>query len=286
MAKKISACPGWLGLSDDRTSFVFLPERADIVKKIFELSIGGLGGFTIAKHLNAQGVPAFGPSSKWDQSTIHNMLRNRATFGEHQPKRYQNNKEFLVGEPVPDYYPPVIEKSLFDAAQVARQKNLASGRGRKGRHITNLFAGIPVCAYCGGPIKFHSNGHAKSLICSTVLEGRGCHRMAWSYRNFEDSFFELILKSKSDQSIEQQPDWDALDELANHIDQLSGPDLHGARTELSVSLRANVSELLIGSAGLKPIERDSRARIRRDGPGRYFEVRLQGGDKRTGLPSK
>ena len=126
MAKKISACPGWLGLSDDRTSFVFLPDRASIVKKIFELSIGGLGGFTIAKHLNAQGVPAFGPSAKWDQSTIHNMLRNRATFGEHQPKRYQNNKEFPVGEPIPHYYPAVIEKDLFDAAQVARQKNLAS----------------------------------------------------------------------------------------------------------------------------------------------------------------
>jgi hypothetical protein len=46
--KKLSACPGWLGLSEDRTSYVFLPDRAEIVRKIFELSIGGVGGYSIA----------------------------------------------------------------------------------------------------------------------------------------------------------------------------------------------------------------------------------------------
>jgi hypothetical protein len=191
MPKKISACPGWLELSEDRTSFVFMPERAEIVRKIFELSIAGLGGYTIAKHLNAKNVPAFGPSPKWDQSTIHNMLSNRATIGEHQPKQYRNGKVFSIGEPVSGYYPNVIEPSLFQAAQEARQKNLASGRGRKGRLITNLFAGIPTCFYCGSPFKFHSNGNAKSLMCLEVLEGRGCFRMAWFYRDFEDAFLSL-----------------------------------------------------------------------------------------------
>jgi hypothetical protein len=60
-------------------------------------------------------------------------------------------------------------------AQEARRKNLASGRGRKGRLITNLFAGILTCAYCANPIRFHSNGNAKSLICSTVLAGANGH---------------------------------------------------------------------------------------------------------------
>jgi hypothetical protein len=86
----------------------------------------------------------FGPSPKWDQSTMHNMLRNRATVGEHQPKEYRENKEFPMGDPIPNYYPAAIEESLFQAAQAARQKNLASGRGRKGRLITNLFAGFQL----------------------------------------------------------------------------------------------------------------------------------------------
>src|SRR6202158_1008296 len=136
MIKKLMGCPGWLKLSEDRTSFIFDPEKAEIVRKIFEASISGLGGYTIAKQLDAKKVPAFVPSPKWDQSTIHNILRNRATIGEHQPKRIRNGKRIPEGDPISNFYPAVIEESLFLAAQIARQKNLASGRGRKGRLIT------------------------------------------------------------------------------------------------------------------------------------------------------
>ena len=82
MTRKHQGCPGWLGLTEDRTAFVFFPERAEVVRKIFEIGASGLGGYTIAKKLNAEGVSGFGQSGKWDQSTIHNMLRNRATIGE------------------------------------------------------------------------------------------------------------------------------------------------------------------------------------------------------------
>ena len=201
---RLRGCPAWLQLSEDRTAFVFLSDRAEIVRKIFELSVAGLGGYTIAKQLNAQRIPAFGPSPRWDQSVIHNMLSNRATIGEYQSKRYATAKErpngvrdrkgVPTGDVVRNYYPAVIEEDLFDRAQQARRNNLASGRGRKGRLITNLFAGIPTCAYCGASVKFHSNGHAKSLICANVLAGNGCYRTGWSYQNFEKSFFELIKK--------------------------------------------------------------------------------------------
>jgi Recombinase len=71
MPKKFTNCPSWLTLSEDRASFIFMPDRAEIVRKIFELSIAGLGGYTMAKQLNNKRVPAFGLSKKWDQSTIH-----------------------------------------------------------------------------------------------------------------------------------------------------------------------------------------------------------------------
>ena len=41
MIKKIKNAPGWLGLSEDRTEFIYLPDRAEIVEYIFQLSIGG-----------------------------------------------------------------------------------------------------------------------------------------------------------------------------------------------------------------------------------------------------
>ena len=281
--KKLMARPGWLELSDDRTSFIFMPDRAEIVRRIFELSIAGLGGYTIAKQFNLKGVPPFGPSSRWDQSTIHNLLRNRATIGEYQLKRNRNGKRIPEGDPIPDYYPPVIEESLFQAAQAARRKNLASGRGRKGWLITNLFAGIPTCAYCGSAVKFHSNGHAKSLICSKVMAGDGCYRMAWSYRDFENSFLEFVKNHGSDVTTEPC-EREALAELVKHIRSLSGPDVYDARMGIAISLKATVSELKIASAGPTPIAGKPDARIRRDGPGRYFEIRFRGGSAHTGFP--
>jgi hypothetical protein len=281
-AKKITTCPGWLKLSEDRSSFVFQPDRAETVRKIFEASISGLGGYTIAKLLNAKKVPAFGPSPIWDQSTIHNLLSNRATIGEHQPKRYRNKKEFREGDPIPNYYPPVIDQGLFEAAQAARRENLASGRGRKGQFITNLFPRIPICAYCGSAVKFHSNGRAKSLICSRVMDGLGCYRMAWSYPSFENSFLEFV-KGLSDQTVVDS-ERGTLAELVSYIQALSGPDLYDARLSLAITLKATVTELKIASAGSTPIATKPDARIRRDRPGRFFEVKFRGGSAHTGFP--
>jgi hypothetical protein len=45
----------------------------------------------------------------------------------------------------PGYYPAVVDVPTFQAAQVARQRNLAIGRGRKGHDITNIFTGLTTC---------------------------------------------------------------------------------------------------------------------------------------------
>src|SRR5258708_30316895 len=70
MIKKLMGCPGLLKLSEDRTSFIFDPEKAEIVRKIFEASISGRGGYTLAKQLDSKKDPAFRPSSKCDLSPI------------------------------------------------------------------------------------------------------------------------------------------------------------------------------------------------------------------------
>lgn len=280
MIKKLMGCPAWLGLSEDRASFVFIPDRAKIVERIFELSIAGFGGYTIAKQLNAKGVPAFGPSPKWDQSTIHNMLRNRATIGEYQPGKYRNkNLEPIDQKPIQNYYPRVIEESVFEAAQKARQQNLASGRGRKGRLITNVFEDLPTCFYCGSRMKFHSNGPAKSLICQTVLEGGGCYRFGWSYGDFEKSVFEFLDKCGGDRGLSEQ-----LENLRVGTQKQSEREIYDARSEILQILKAIVLKLTIASAGASPPSSNPDARIRRDHPKRYFTATFSDGSLRTGYP--
>jgi hypothetical protein len=276
MAKKFSACPSWLALSDDRSSFVFLPDRADIMRKIFELSLDGLGCYTIAKQLKDKNVPPFGPSGKWDQSTIHRMLVNRATIGEHQPKQYRNGREDPVGDPIPNYYPAVIDEGLFQAVQVARQRNSKLGRGRKGTYVTNLFPNLITCVHCGGPVKFYSNGNDKSLICVKVFQKIGCLRMAWSCRDFENSFFALVRTLYADLTIEAS-ERQALQKLVLHIESLESENIYDARLGIALELQKIICELKMAAAGRAPVAGKPKARIRRNGPGRYFEVKFSEG---------
>jgi len=284
--KKISACPSWLKLSEDRRSFIFVPEKAEIVREIFELSIGGLGSYAIADRLNRKGVPPFGPSPTWDHTTIDGMLRSRATIGEYQPKSWAGGtkKGVPVGAPISNYYPVVIDETTFQAAQAARRRHLATGRGRKGNNIRNLFTGLTTCAYCGGPVKFHSNGESKSLICAQVIEDAGCIRAAWSYRNFEASVLSFLahpaLMERAKGNCRE-----VLSELAARIKQLHQPETYDLRLEIMSLLKKAIAELKIASSGETPTPTLAGALVRRDNPERFFELALSDGRTYVGIPT-
>jgi hypothetical protein len=211
MVEKITASPSWLEISEDQSTFILTPERANIVRLIFEYSRDGMGGYTIANQLNAEGVQPFGPSPKWQQSTINNMLRNRAVLGEHQPRRLEGSKRVPYGAPIPTYYPAVIDEDLFDAVQSARKRHLTSHRGRKGATVSNLFSGLACCAYCNGRMKLKVNigrvaykgGH---LVCSNAYSSKGCSAVRWRYVDFETALLSFIedLEPASPVSTVQQ----------------------------------------------------------------------------------
>lgn len=275
--------PSWLGLNAERTAFIYLPGRAEIVREIFALSIGGLGGYSIAKLLNSRRIPAFGTSGRWDQSTIHNMLTNRATVGEYQKKRTQNGKEYAVGEPILGYYPAVIDERTFETAQIARRNNFSSGRGRKGRFVTNLFTGLTRCAYCNSPVKFQSNGSSKRLICAGVFAVPNCFRFAWMYRDFERSFFALLRDTNHIPKIA---------EIVTRLESAGMSDdnyvdenyVYEARVDIAHTLRSFVSTVSIAAAGTNPAVSKAGALIRSYHPDRSFSVTFSDGSFRTGHP--
>jgi DNA-binding CsgD family transcriptional regulator len=273
--KRIKKAPGWLGLNEDKTAFVYLDDRAKIVQRIFQMSIRGTGGYTIAKLLNEAGVPAFGTSGKWDQSTIHNMLSSRATIGEYQKKQTINGKEVPVGKPIPHYYPAVIDLGTFEAAQEIRRENLSTRRGRKGRRITNLFSDIPRCVYCDSTVKLH-NAKVKSLVCKQVWGRQGCYRFKWTYADFEKTLLEQLLAL--DPSL--RPHLDPLWQTPSDDDQV----IYQARMAASQHVRSKVSSLKIAFAGQKP-DSSSSGVIRRDHPDRFFELILADGRAHIGRPA-
>jgi hypothetical protein len=281
--KKYSSCPSWLRLSADRTEFILLQEDAEIVRRIFELSIGGLGSYTIAKQFNRQGVRTFGSSKKWDHTNIDNLLRNRATLGEHQPKDYSggSKKGVPTGTPITGYYPAVIDEKTFVAAKEARQNHLRSGRGRKGTSLANLFTGLTKCVYCGDVVQFHSNGSYKSLICTQVLARTNCVRAGWSYLNFEDSVLQFLCHP----ALTDDGDYlGEIRQLTGAMRKLQTTDPVDIRLELASKLKQSIIELRLASAGSNPTPFHQDALIRRDHPNRFFKITLQDGRTYEGMP--
>lgn len=61
-------CPQWLRPQAGDAGFEPIPERVEIVQRIFNESAGGLGAYTIARRLNRDLVPPFGRSAGWQHS--------------------------------------------------------------------------------------------------------------------------------------------------------------------------------------------------------------------------
>ncbi|MBR0931716.1 recombinase family protein [Bradyrhizobium diazoefficiens] len=277
--KRISAAPSWLGLTPDRSSFVFLPDRAEIVRKIFQLSAGGMGSYAIANYLDELKVPTFTGSLNWDHTTIDSMLRNRATYGEYQPKSFAagHKRGIPSGPPISNYYPAAIDKATFDAAQVARQQNLTH-RGRKGNDLANIFGDLCSCAYCGSRVIFHRISNVQVFVCEQVLNHSACSRTAWTYRDFEITVLAFLahpaLLAQARDELKA-----ALLDLVEEIRGLaSDPERRFARrVNIKVLVKRIVARIVVHSAGDLTLPRQSSAQIRKDITGRFLEIQLQAG---------
>ena len=226
--------PKWLTLSDDRTEYLVNEERAEIVKRIFEWSVSGLGTHLIIKRLEENGVKPWDMgeikrkkrlAKQWHSGIIQRFLTDRTVLGEYKLRK-ENPED--GHEVIEDYFPRIIEDELFYRAQEARSSRSVykKGGGRKGVALSNLFSKLARCGYsldenkggyrCAGSdapmvyINKGKNNPNKYLQCGRIKNGNtGCDngRKMWVYATFEKSFLTHIkdidasmLIGKSDNS--------------------------------------------------------------------------------------
>ena len=191
--KQTANCPGWLKLSPNREHFDLLPARVEIVKEIYSLSFGGVGIKTITRILNEKAIPAFRSSKGWCQSSVRKILSHRAVIGEFQPRKYNRTTRGydLAGDPVPEYFPRILEDDVFYAIQGI----LANGTHRAGRtaKVENLFGGITKCGYCGARMDVVTKGKfpddVRHLTCDSARRGFGnCNHVALKCNELEIAF--------------------------------------------------------------------------------------------------
>lgn len=271
--------PAWLKLNKTTNKIEPIEERVAIIKRIFELTIDGIGKRKIAQILNQEGIPTFGRSKEWHDSYIQKIVSNEAVIGIYQPykEQYTEGKSQRVhdGEPIENYFPIVIDPATFYRARASQSARMISG-GRKGIAFTNLFTGFVYCGVCGSSMHFINKGKGRKggdyLICSGQrLKSTVCPTYAIRYdpvqtailfsineldllslfpdiRKQEQSTLQALEDKLVTCSIRLSKDRNKLDNSYHLLlEDMSNKHLK----EISVKLAASVSELEAEELSLK-----------------------------------
>lgn len=179
--------PYWLEIKDGK--IVKIPERAEVVRQIFDARLNGKGKFLIAKELNSKPVEPWGTKSKqWIPSYVYKILTNRAVLGEYQPHETIGGKRFPVKNGlVKDYYPQIIDRNDFNLAQEKLRAGRLGGTGKHNGGVSNLFTGLVFCSYTTLPMFFTNKKCGTSW--QYLTDGKG---NVWNYNDFEKRFFDLV----------------------------------------------------------------------------------------------
>jgi len=215
-----SMAPWWLAKivgTDGKKYFKPIEERKQVIERIFELAItglgsgsGGLGSTQIARVLESEGVKPFtgerkNAASTFNDSYVLRLLNDRRLLGEHQlytnPVNEKTGKRErkVDGKPIKDYFPPVIEKSIFDAAKGEMIRRGVYQKGKVAKKFTNLFTKIVKCSYCGASMTLFSKKGSKAeggkcvyLQCSEGTKFKKCGNRAVRYF---DTFEKTVLRT-------------------------------------------------------------------------------------------
>lgn len=192
-------CPHWIELKDGE--YKLIPERVEVVKTIFELTIKGSGQAVVARTLNQRQIPVFGglarnKSGAWGTSSVNKLIGNRALLGEYQPTLRVDGVRKPDGDPVFDFFPPALSEEVFYQAQAARAERRISGASKQSQTF-NVWQGIARCYTCGDAMHLINKGRAPKgytyLQCHSAKKGVCVNRMIRVERS-ERVFKEVLAK--------------------------------------------------------------------------------------------
>ena len=190
---------GYIKDPNDPKHWIVDDEAAQVVRRVYSMTLEGFGTEQIATQLEKDGVltpraywltkgikrPGKGkqqPPTKWNSSTITKILSLQEYCGDilnfktysksyKNKKRIDNDRENWVV--FQDVHEAIIERAVYEQVQQKRGK-IRKRRTNNGEH--NMFSGLLVCADCGSNLHFHfnqCNPEIKYFNCSNYKGNRG-----------------------------------------------------------------------------------------------------------------
>lgn len=167
--------PAWVTRKPDGSGWDLKPGMADSIRRVFELSINGVGSVAIARMANAEGWVAPAKVQRWNTTLPNKLLRNRAVLGEYEPKEMKGSKRVSTGEVWTDYYPRVVDEAMFLKAQAAAHNRLhLPNRRDAGYH--NVLQGFAFCGHCGQTLLRKRKSGPKNAVgyAQYICSGKHC----------------------------------------------------------------------------------------------------------------
>ena len=245
--KLTAKCPAWLKPQCQTqpsggqviTGYEVIPEVAQVINQIYDMKLKGKGSERITKELNNSNVwkpnGRKGKPAGWRKSFIDKLLHNdRRLIGEQQFYTMQKDdqgkrKRIPDGEPISNYFPPIIDKEKFDRVQAQINQNRESrgmGAGRRDK-VSNLFTYLAVCWNCGSPMSFVDKGPkpkgGKYLQCNRARRGLGCTPKTVPYDITEEAILTYCKELDiADIMVESEQKLEKLAELQGRQQAIEG----------------------------------------------------------------
>lgn len=194
---------------DKRTRMLeVVEEEAKYVKLIFNwFAEEKLTPGEIARRLTSMGVPTrTGRSKEWNKATVYDILKNDAYRGKIRWQHRRKVKEFENGQIVKNtkrlgrdecilvdgQHEPLVSDNLFFAAQ---DQFKGSTRTINTKKLSNIFAGILRCKFCGKMMVYQS------------YKGRIVHAFNSQCPN-RSAFFNIVLDAVIDHLKSELEDYE------------------------------------------------------------------------------
>jgi DNA invertase Pin-like site-specific DNA recombinase len=161
---------------------VINPEQAELVRRIFNMYLKGMGTHRIAAALNKESVPSL-TGKRWTQETILDMLKNEKYKGDCLLQKTYTRKighSSVINQGTLDSYylqedhEPIIAPADWERVQELMMKRKEQRHIETGTHKYRKRypqSGNLLCPYCGKPLKRRIvNGRHVQWWCSTYMK--------------------------------------------------------------------------------------------------------------------
>lgn len=218
--------PAWTVYNEQTKDFDTIPEREKIVRRVFAECNDGLGITAISSRLNEEGIPPFMEKSDgWHPGYVLTILRSPSVMGFYQPtltsqRAHRRMLRQPDGDPIPNYYPPIISEEVFDKAQamIALRNKRGGGKGRRGKAFPNLLIGTGRCEDCGGTLILGSRANSPKVRhyrCYQESRKHGCtNKTRYLTTIVEEHLVDFLITARSEATA-PVPDQSALTNLIN-----------------------------------------------------------------------